>query len=76
MPPTIANGKICYIEMPSADIARSADFYRKVFGWNIRKRGDGATSFDDASRYAQDDRTGTARIAMTAPSAGGTVTSL
>ena len=48
MPPTIANGKICYIEMPSADIARSADFYRKVFGWNIRKRGDGATSFDDA----------------------------
>src|SRR5512135_1564131 len=48
MPPTKANGKICYIEMPATDIARSADFYRRVFGWNIRKRGDGATAFDDA----------------------------
>jgi uncharacterized protein len=47
MPPTIANGKICYIEVPATDIARSADFYKKVFGWNIRKRGDGATAFDD-----------------------------
>ena len=33
--------------MPATDIARSADFYKKIFGWNIRKRGDGATSFDD-----------------------------
>jgi len=49
MPPTIANGKICYIEMPTTDVARSSDFYRKVFGWNIRKRGDGATSFDDTT---------------------------
>ena len=48
MPPTLANGKICYIEMPATDIARSADFYKRVFGWNIRKRGDGATAFDDA----------------------------
>jgi len=47
MPPTLANGKICYIEMPATDVARSADFYKKVFGWNIRKRGDGSTSFDD-----------------------------
>jgi uncharacterized protein len=47
MPPTMANGKICYLEMPATDIARSAEFYRKVFGWNIRKRGDGSTSFDD-----------------------------
>jgi hypothetical protein len=45
--PTYANGKICYIEMPAMDIARSADFYRKSFGWNIRQRGDGSTSFDD-----------------------------
>ncbi len=28
MPPTIANGKICYIEMPATDIARSAEFYK------------------------------------------------
>ena len=49
MPPTRANGKICYLEMPAIDIARSADFYRRAFGWNIRKRGDGATSFDDTT---------------------------
>jgi uncharacterized protein len=48
MPPTMASGKICYIEMPATDIARSADFYKSVFGWNIRRRGDGSTSFDDA----------------------------
>lgn len=47
MPPTMTNGKICYIEMPATDVAQSADFYKKVFGWNIRQRGDGATSFDD-----------------------------
>jgi uncharacterized protein len=49
MPPTPANGKICYIEMPANDAASSADFYKKVFGWNIRKRNDGATSFDDTT---------------------------
>src|SRR5713226_9532845 len=49
MPPTFANGKICYIEMPAADISRSSNFYKQVFGWNIRKRGDGSTSFDDTT---------------------------
>lgn len=49
MPPTYANGKICYIEFPATDVARSADFYGKVFGWNIRKRGDGSTAFDDGA---------------------------
>jgi hypothetical protein len=47
MPPTTANGKICYIEIPATDIQRSADFYSKVFGWNVRKRGDGHLAFDD-----------------------------
>jgi len=47
MTPTYGNGKICYIEMPTADIERSARFYQSCFGWNIRKRGDGATAFDD-----------------------------
>jgi uncharacterized protein len=47
MPPSRANGKICYIEMPATDIARSSSFYQKVFGWNIRKRGDGSVAFDD-----------------------------
>lgn len=48
MPPTLSNGKICYIEIPAADIRRSADFYVKVFGWRVRQRGDGSTAFDDA----------------------------
>jgi len=47
MAPTSANGKICYMEMPATDVARSADFYKKVFGWNIRKRGDSSIAFDD-----------------------------
>ncbi|HMF63667.1 MAG TPA: VOC family protein [Edaphobacter sp.] len=43
------HGKICYIEMPATDIARSAEFYSQVFGWKIRTRGDGATAFDDTT---------------------------
>jgi predicted enzyme related to lactoylglutathione lyase len=49
MPPSLANGKVCYIEMPATDIARSAEFYKAVFGWNVRKRGDGSTAFDDST---------------------------
>ncbi len=43
----VPNGKIAYFEIPSRDISESAAFYSKVFGWNIRKRGDGSTAFDD-----------------------------
>jgi len=49
MSPTNLNGKICYLEMPANDPAESAAFYSKVFGWRIRKRGDGATAFDDTT---------------------------
>ncbi len=49
MPPTRANGKVCYIEIPAVDIRRSADFYAAVFGWRLRERGDGHTAFDDAT---------------------------
>lgn len=49
MPPTLANGKICYLEIPATDVARSAAFYQRVFGWNVRKRGDGQTAFDDTT---------------------------
>ena len=45
---TSKHGKICYIEMPASDPARSAHFYSTLFGWTIRTRGDGATSFDDS----------------------------
>src|SRR5258708_10778220 len=48
-PPNLANGKICYVEIPSLDISRSAAFYEKVFGWHLRKRGDGSTAFDDTA---------------------------
>jgi uncharacterized protein len=46
-PPTRTNGKICYIEMPAIEPEHSATFYQNAFGWNIRKRGDGKTAFDD-----------------------------
>lgn len=47
--PSPNNGKICYIELPAADVAASSEFYRKVFGWTLRKRGDGVQAFDDAT---------------------------
>jgi predicted enzyme related to lactoylglutathione lyase len=49
MPPTRTNGKICYLEIPSLDAQLSADFYAGVFGWRVRRRGDGLLAFDDAT---------------------------
>jgi uncharacterized protein len=49
MTPTLANGKICYIEIPAIDVRRSAEFYEKVFGWRIRQRSDGSIAFDDTT---------------------------
>lgn len=49
MSPTATNGKICYVEIPTTDIKKSADFYAKVFGWKVRTRKDGSTAFDDAT---------------------------
>ena len=49
MPPTPVNGKVCYVEIPALDVTRSAAFYRDVFGWQIRRRGDGQTAFDDTT---------------------------
>ena len=49
MPPTYADGTICYIEIPATDVERSAEFYTQVFGWKTRKRGDGHLAFDDAT---------------------------
>ena len=43
------NGKICYLEIPATDVEISANFYQRVFGWNIRLRGDGARAFDDST---------------------------
>lgn len=47
--PSYANGKICYLEIPALDPAASAEFYRKVFGWSTRARGDGSLAFDDGA---------------------------
>ena len=49
MAPTYANGKICYLEIPTTDLARSVKFYQGVFAWSVRKRGDGSTAFDDGA---------------------------
>ena len=49
MPPTSVNGKVCYVEIPALEVDRSAAFYRAVFGWNVRQRGDGQTAFDDTT---------------------------
>jgi predicted enzyme related to lactoylglutathione lyase len=45
--PTLGHGKVCYLELPSRDVSESAQFYEKVFNWNIRKRDNGHVSFDD-----------------------------
>src|SRR5262249_11010475 len=47
MPPTPNPGKICYVQIPASDVARSVEFYEAVFSWNIRRRGDGEVAFDD-----------------------------
>ena len=49
MPIPHANGKICYLEIPATDVERSAAFYEQVFGWTLRRRGDGALAFDDTT---------------------------
>lgn len=45
--PTLGNGKICYIEIPSIDVQLSATFYKDIFNWTIRERNDGSISFND-----------------------------
>jgi predicted enzyme related to lactoylglutathione lyase len=42
------HGKICYLEIPAKTAESSADFYSSIFGWKIRRRGDGELAFDDA----------------------------
>jgi predicted enzyme related to lactoylglutathione lyase len=36
-----------YLEIPAVDVEQSAEFCRKVFGWEIRRRGDGELALDD-----------------------------
>ena len=48
MAPTLRNGKICHIEIPATDLEHSAQFYEHLFGWQIKRRGDGPIAFDDS----------------------------
>jgi predicted enzyme related to lactoylglutathione lyase len=43
------HGRVCYLELPARDVARSAAFYAAVFGWRSRTRSDGATAFADSA---------------------------
>jgi len=44
MPPTVANGKICYSQIPSSDPERDCNFHKQVFDWEIRRRDSGEVS--------------------------------
>ncbi|MGH2891375.1 MAG: DUF2332 family protein, partial [Solirubrobacteraceae bacterium] len=46
--PTLATGKICYLQIPADDVQRSSRFYADAFGWELRTHGDGTIAFDDA----------------------------
>jgi len=41
------HGKICYLEIPANTAEASAEFYGRIFGWKVRRRGDGELAFDD-----------------------------
>lgn len=41
--------RFCFLEIPAVDVHKSAEFYEKVFGWNIRHRESARPSFDDAT---------------------------
>jgi predicted enzyme related to lactoylglutathione lyase len=43
----MSHGKICYLEIPAKTAEASAEFYGRIFGWKVRKRGDGELAFDD-----------------------------
>jgi predicted enzyme related to lactoylglutathione lyase len=43
------SGKVCYIEIPATNIEESSAFYAEVFGWKLRRRGDGRVAFDDTT---------------------------
>ena len=43
------HGKICYLELPTRDLATSSRFYTEVFGWSTRTRADGTNAFDDST---------------------------
>lgn len=47
MPPTLAPGKIAYLQIPASDPEAAAAFYAAVFGWTLRQAPSGEIHFDD-----------------------------
>ena len=47
MPPTSRHGKVCYLQIPAIDVNTSARFYQEIFGWSLRRHGNGTLAFDD-----------------------------
>src|SRR5438309_5917113 len=43
----MSHGKICYLVIPAITAEASAEFYSSIFGWTVKRRGDGALAFDD-----------------------------
>ena len=43
-------GGVSYLRIPAHDLAQSAEFYRAVFGWQVRGRPD-APSFSDGTGH-------------------------
>jgi predicted enzyme related to lactoylglutathione lyase len=48
MPPTSRHGKVCYLQIPADDVGTSSRFYQEIFGWSLRRHGDGKLAFDDS----------------------------
>lgn len=44
-----AHGRLAYIQIPALDVRESAEFYKNIFGWQIRGGSDAHLSFTDAS---------------------------
>lgn len=47
--PALQTGKICYVQIPAADIIISSSFYKEVFHWEIRERPNGKVTFNDST---------------------------
>ena len=49
MPTASQHGKVCYLQIPAHDTDTSARFYQEIFGWSLRRHGDGKLAFDDTT---------------------------
>ena len=50
--PTLArHGGLSYLEIPAIDVRKSAAFYAKVVGWNVRELETGEPKFSDATGH-------------------------